>query len=54
MAKGWEGSKADEAKDKREAKKRGMSMSSWEKSPMDKKMDKAASKKMKKKKKAKK
>lgn len=35
----YEGSKADRAKDKVGAKKAGMSMKQWEKSPMDKKAD---------------
>lgn len=39
-AKKWEGSKKDEAQDKKLAKKRGMSMKKWEKSSMDKKHDK--------------
>jgi hypothetical protein len=39
----WEGSKKDEAQDKKLAKKRGMSMSKWEKSGMDKKHDKQQS-----------
>jgi len=45
MAQGkYEGSRADKANDKREAKKSGMSMKAWEKSPADKKMDKAGQK----------
>lgn len=41
----FEGSKADKAKDKREAKKRGMPMKKWEGSKADEKMDRAAVKK---------
>lgn len=43
MAK-YEGSKADEAKDRKGAKKAGMTMKQWEKSPADKKADKAGQK----------
>ena len=41
VAKGrpFEGSKADIREDKAQAKKRGMSMKAWEKSPADKRMD---------------
>lgn len=39
MAKRYEGSKADTAKDRREAEKRGMSMKTWERSAADKRMD---------------
>lgn len=39
----WEGSAADEAQDKRLAKKHGMSMAAWEKSDMDKKHDRQKS-----------
>ena len=39
--KGYEGSKADKAEDKAQAKKRGVGMKAWEKSPADKKMDAA-------------
>lgn len=46
----YEGSKADKASDKREAKKRGMPVSKWEGSAADNRMDKAAQKKKKKKK----
>ena len=41
MMKRWEGSKADESKDKREAKKRGISQKKWEGSKEDERMDKA-------------
>lgn len=47
----FEGSKKDVAEDKREAKKRGMSLAKWEKTAADKAMDKKGQKKMKKKKK---
>lgn len=39
-----EGSKADIREDKMQAKKRGMSMKKWEKSPADKRMDKRGAK----------
>jgi hypothetical protein len=39
--KAYEGSPADVASDKREAKKRGMSMADWEASPEDRAMDAA-------------
>jgi len=35
----WEGSKRDVAEDKAMAKKRGMSLKAWEKSPADKAHD---------------
>lgn len=35
----YEGSKADRAKDKTGAKKAGLTMKAWEKSPTDKKSD---------------
>jgi hypothetical protein len=35
----WEGSPADEAQDKKLAKKHGMSMNEWERSSLDKKHD---------------
>jgi hypothetical protein len=41
--KNFEGSKKDEAQDKKLAKKHGMSMKNWEKSPLDKKHDKQQS-----------
>lgn len=41
----WEKSKEDEKKDKREAKKRGMSRKEWEGSKADERMDKAAMRK---------
>lgn len=47
----FEGSKADEAKDRREAKKRGVPMKKWEGSAADRKMDRAAVKKANKKRK---
>lgn len=42
----YEGSKADKAKDKREAKKRGLPVEKYEGSAADKKADKAGQKKM--------
>lgn len=45
MAKGKEGSKKDMAEDKKLAKKAGMTMKQWEKSPADKKHDKGYKKK---------
>lgn len=42
----YEGSAADNRKDKAGAKKAAMSMKAWEKSPMDAKIDKAGAKKM--------
>lgn len=42
----YEGSKADNAKDKREAKAHGMTMKAWEGSPMDRKQDAAGQKAM--------
>jgi hypothetical protein len=47
----WEGSKEDVRQDKREAKKRGMTMAQWERSAADKRQDKAGRKRMKRKKK---
>ena len=47
MAK-WEGSKADKAADKRNAKKAGVSVKKWEGSPGDERADAAARKRMKK------
>ena len=41
----FEGSKADMAEDRKNAKKRGMSLKTWEKSPADKKMDAKMAKK---------
>ena len=41
----WEATKEDKEKDKREAKKRGISMKKWEASKEDEEMDKAAIKK---------
>lgn len=43
--KGWEGSKADMAADKKGAKKAGVSMKKWEGSAADRKMDAKAMKK---------
>lgn len=37
----YEGSAADRANDKREAKKRGLTMAQWEKTAADKRMDAA-------------
>ena len=45
MAK-YEGSKADEANDRRMAKKKGVKLKAWEKSAADKRMDKAGQKKL--------
>ena len=45
MAK-YEGSAADRAKDKKGAKKAGMTMKQWEKSDADKKADAAGQRKM--------
>lgn len=42
----YENTTQDKCNDKREAKKHGMSVKVWEKSDMDKKMDKVAVKKM--------
>lgn len=41
----FEGSKADKAKDKKMAKKKGISVKKWEGSKADQKMDRAAVKK---------
>lgn len=49
----YEGSAADRAKDKKAAKKAGMSMKAWEKTPQDRKMDKAGQKALDKKRKKK-
>ncbi len=47
MARGkYEGSKADEANDKRMAKKKGVPLKKWEASAADKKMDAAGQKKL--------
>lgn len=35
----FEGSKADKREDKAQAKRKGMSLKAWEKSPADKKLD---------------
>lgn len=43
MVKNWEGSKMDEAQDKKLAKKRGISMEKWESSKADVKHDKQQS-----------
>lgn len=43
----YEGSKADKVSDKKQAKKRDISISKWEGSKADNKMDKAAAKKAK-------
>lgn len=40
----YEGSKADKADDKKQAKKRGMSLKTWEGSAADRKRDAAKSK----------
>ena len=45
MAK-YEGSAADRAKDKKGAKKAGMTIKAWEKSAADKKADKAGQRKL--------
>lgn len=42
----YEGSKADMANDRREAKAHKMTLKAWEKSPMDAKMDAAAQRKL--------
>ncbi len=48
MAKGrYEGSKADRSDDKRQAKKRGMSLKAWEGSAADRKRDAMKAKKRK-------
>jgi hypothetical protein len=46
MASRYEGSAKDKAHDKREAKKRGMSLKAWENSPADKRMDAAEQRKL--------
>jgi len=45
LMRAWEATKEDKEKDKREAKKRGISMKKWEASKEDEEMDKAAIKK---------
>lgn len=45
MAK-YEGSREDMAKDRKAAKKAGMTMKAWEKTSADKRMDKAGQKKL--------
>lgn len=42
----YEGSKADRANDKKMAKKRGMSLKAWERSPEDERMDARMQKKL--------
>lgn len=42
----YEGSRADRANDKREAKKRDVPLKAWEKSAADKRMDAAGQRKM--------
>lgn len=54
LAARWEGSAEDKAKDRREAKKRGVTAKEFEGSAADEKMDDAAVRKMKKKAKGKK
>lgn len=54
MVKKYEGSSADKANDKKQAKKRGMTLKKWEGSSADRKMDAAGQKKLDKKSKAKK
>ena len=45
-ARKYEGSAEDNAKDRKAAKKAGMSMKAWEKTAADKRMDKAAQAKL--------
>lgn len=49
LSKMWEGSKEDKKQDKREAKKRGLSVKQFEGSPADEEKDKAGWKKAKRK-----
>lgn len=45
MERAYERSKEDKRSDRVQAKKHGMTVKQWEKSPMDRKMDRAAIKK---------
>lgn len=49
----FEGSKTDRAKDRKGAKKAGISLKAWEKTPADKRADKAGQRKLDRKKKRK-